>query len=85
MQTFIQSTQTAESIPFSPGSGITATNVQAAIVQASTMGGSGGSGGFSYKRITMALSIPTDQQMIVFQSINIDGGTLTLDGELVII
>ena len=86
MNPIIQATQTAESIPFTPSSGITATNVEQAIIQASTMGpGGGGGSGFSYKRITTSVTIPTDMEMIVYQSLKIDGGELILNGELAII
>ena len=40
---------------------------------------------FSFRQVTTAITIPATQQMIVSGSIEIDGGTLTIEGQLVLI
>ena len=74
----------AKSTPFDPaGTALTSTNVQDAIVEASSLvAGSN----FSYNKITVGKTIPLYQQMIVYQDIEINSGVdLDVIGELVII
>lgn len=47
-------------------------------------GGGGGDDNFSYEVVTTEVTIPLYQQMAVFGGIIIDGGTLNIDGTLVL-
>jgi hypothetical protein len=68
------------------GTGMTSTNIRDAIIEANN--GTGGPDNFSYKRIGLGetVTIPEDQQMLVFKEICLeDDGEVCIDEELIVL
>ena len=87
MNTIIQATQTAESIPFTPTGSITATNVATAIIQASQLPTGGGGGGTaSFVPVFLAsgetFTLPSTSQAVFSYPITSEGD-LDLSGILI--